>query len=219
MLSADFIKHKKVAFTMSEVLITLGIIGIVAAMTLPTVITKYKRKTAETKLAKFYSVINQAIRMSIAEHGEIIIDNENKSDAANAEYIEQWYKENITKYIKTINEEGKDKYEDYYKVAFIDGSGFSSYLSGSNPANGKSNLYIFYCLNYKTCEPGHYEGENQFLFSYSPETQSVIATFMDNKIETLKQSCYDKDEDKRHGCTALIQANGWKIPDDYPWIR
>lgn len=64
------------AFTMSEVLITIGIIGIVAAMTLPTVITKYKRKTAETKLAKFYSVINQAIRMSIAEHGEIIIDNE-----------------------------------------------------------------------------------------------------------------------------------------------
>ena len=127
----------KLGFTMSEVLITIGIIGIIAAMTLPSVITKYKRKTAETKLAKFYSVINQAVRMSIAEHGEIIIDNENKSDSANAEYIEQWYKENITKYIKTINEEGADKNNAYYKVAFIDGSGFNSYMGASNTANGK----------------------------------------------------------------------------------
>lgn len=207
------------AFTMSEVLITIGIIGIIAAMTLPTVITKYKRKTAETKLAKFYSVINQAIRMSIAEHGEIIIDNENKSDATNAEYIEQWYKENITKYIKTISEEGADKNSAYYKVAFIDGSGFNSYMSRSNPTNGKSNLYIFYCLNYKTCKLGQYEGENQFLFTYSPETQSVVATFSNLTIEQLKKQCYSENKDSRHGCTALIQANGWKIPDDYPWIR
>ena len=32
----------KKAFTLAEVLITLGIIGVVAAMTLPTVVNKYK---------------------------------------------------------------------------------------------------------------------------------------------------------------------------------
>ena len=31
----------KVAFTLAEVLITLGIIGVVAAMTIPTLITKF----------------------------------------------------------------------------------------------------------------------------------------------------------------------------------
>lgn len=52
------------AFTLAEVLITLGIIGIVAAMTLPTVISNHKKKTIETRLQKFYSVANQAIKLS-----------------------------------------------------------------------------------------------------------------------------------------------------------
>ncbi len=211
--------EEKNAFTMSEVLITLGIIGIVASMTLPAVITKHKRKVAETKLAKFYSVINQALRMSIAEHGEILIDNTNKTSTSNVEYIEKWYKENITKYIKTIHEEGSDKTSTYYKVAFIDGSGFNSYMSGSNTTTGKSSLYIFYCLNYKICDYGHYEGENQFLFTYSPEKQQVIPTYRGQSINNLKRSCYSENEGSRHGCTALIEANGWKIPDDYPWIK
>lgn len=210
----------KKAFTMAEVLITLGIIGIIVAITLPSIITKYKRKAAETKLAKFYSVMNQAIRMSIAEHGEILIDNTNKADTANAEYIEKWYKENITKYIQTIHEEGSDKYEDYYRVAFIDGSGFNSYMSRSN-SSGKSYLYIFYCLNYEICELGRYEGENQFLFTYNPTKMIVapISSGSGDSIQELKNRCYNKDENNRHYCSTLIEANGWKIPDDYPWIR
>ena len=91
----------RVAFTLAEVLITLGIIGVVAAMTLPTIVTKYKRQTAENKLKKFYSVMNQAVQMSIAEHGEIPIDNQNRESANNSDYITMWYKEYITKYIKT----------------------------------------------------------------------------------------------------------------------
>jgi len=36
---------KKCAFTLAEVLITLGIIGVVAAMTLPVVVSKYRQYT------------------------------------------------------------------------------------------------------------------------------------------------------------------------------
>ena len=35
---------RRAAFTLAEVLITLGIIGVVAAMTIPTLITSYKEK-------------------------------------------------------------------------------------------------------------------------------------------------------------------------------
>ena len=41
------------AFTLAEVLITLGIIGIVAAMTFPILMTKYNYKITETRLKKF----------------------------------------------------------------------------------------------------------------------------------------------------------------------
>ena len=45
-------------FTLAEVLITLGIIGVVAALTMPALINKYQKKVLEVKLKKAYSVIN-----------------------------------------------------------------------------------------------------------------------------------------------------------------
>lgn len=206
----------KKAFTLAEVLITLGIIGIVAAMTLPAIITKYKRKSAETKLAKFYSVINQAIQMSIAEHGEISFDDSKRANASNAEYIENWYKENLTKYIKTIHYEGADKNTTYFTAAFIDGTGFNSYMG-----NGSENavIWIFYCLNYKKCINGAYDGENQFLFVYNSKKHLIVPGHSGNSSVALKSSCYNQTPENRHACSALIEANGWKIPDDYPWIK
>lgn len=40
------------SFTMAEVLITLGIIGIVAAMTLPALIQKYQKQETSARLKK-----------------------------------------------------------------------------------------------------------------------------------------------------------------------
>ena len=60
----------KGAFTLAEVLITLGIIGIVAAMTLPVLITQNQNKALEASLKKNYSVLQQAFDMYQAEHGE-----------------------------------------------------------------------------------------------------------------------------------------------------
>ena len=74
----------KKGFTLSEVLITLGVIGVVVAITLPSLITKYRRQEAATKLEKFHTIINQAVKMSIAEHGEIDLDNKNREDTSNA---------------------------------------------------------------------------------------------------------------------------------------
>ncbi len=57
--------HKKFAFTLAEVLITLGIIGVVAALTLPTVIQNYQEKQLTTAWKKAYSdVANATLLMS-----------------------------------------------------------------------------------------------------------------------------------------------------------
>lgn len=47
----------KKAFTLAEVLITLGIIGIVAAMTLPALMADYRAKELEVRFKKAYSTI------------------------------------------------------------------------------------------------------------------------------------------------------------------
>ena len=51
----------KVAFTLAEVLITLGIIGVVAALTLPSVINKYHSFVLEQQFKKSYSNLSQTI--------------------------------------------------------------------------------------------------------------------------------------------------------------
>lgn len=54
----------KKGFTLAEVLITLGIIGIVAAITLPTLMTNYKKKATATRVKKAYAEVLQAIKLS-----------------------------------------------------------------------------------------------------------------------------------------------------------
>lgn len=58
----DF-KNKKIAFTLAEVLITLGIVGIVAAITIPTLMTKINEKVHRAQLRKVVSTLNQALKM------------------------------------------------------------------------------------------------------------------------------------------------------------
>lgn len=60
----------KKGFTLAEVLITLGIIGVVAAMTLPVLIQKHVNSVVETRLAKFYTTFNQAIQMAEVQYGD-----------------------------------------------------------------------------------------------------------------------------------------------------
>ena len=62
-------KLRNRAFTLAEVLITLGVIGVVAALTLPQVIQHYKRVEVETKLKRVYSIMNQAILESESVNG------------------------------------------------------------------------------------------------------------------------------------------------------
>ena len=66
--------HKRTAFTLAEVLITLGIIGIVAALTLPSLIHNYKIKQLKTAFLKSSSVIQNALNNTANEYG---IDNIN----------------------------------------------------------------------------------------------------------------------------------------------
>ncbi len=63
----------KQAFTMAEVLITIGIIGVVAAMTLPSLINNAQNKEFEEGLKRSYSILSQALDMYYAQNGERLI--------------------------------------------------------------------------------------------------------------------------------------------------
>ncbi len=81
----------KKAFTLAEVLITLGIIGVVAAMTLPTVVNKYKEKETVTKLKKFYSILSQSYLSATQKYGSPSEWGITGRDAGNPDEDEESY--------------------------------------------------------------------------------------------------------------------------------
>lgn len=66
-------KNKFPAFTLAEVLITLGIIGIVAALTIPAVINSTQNQEIKTAWKENFSIINQATAQIKADNGGSLI--------------------------------------------------------------------------------------------------------------------------------------------------
>lgn len=67
--ASRFLVAKKSAFTLAEVLITLGVIGVVAALTLPTLITNYKNKVYVNQLKATLSTLSTGINKLMIDSG------------------------------------------------------------------------------------------------------------------------------------------------------
>ena len=59
----------KKGFTLAEVLITLAIIGVVAALTIPSVIVKTQQQEFKTAAKKAHSVLSQAMQLTEVQDG------------------------------------------------------------------------------------------------------------------------------------------------------
>ena len=87
-LSVNF---RNPAFTLAEVLITLGIIGIVAAMTLPALVNNAQNKQLETALKKAYSNLGQVIQRVVMEDFGGVLDVDNAKNLG--PYFVKYYTE------------------------------------------------------------------------------------------------------------------------------
>ncbi len=207
----------KRAFTLAEVLITLSIIGVIAALTLPTVIANYKKKNTAVRLQKFYSLMKQAILRWEVDEG--LDPNQVKFNYMPDDYskgFQAWYENNLNKYIIDIDKSrkyGKSPNSgnslSRYTVVLADGSGFNGYISSENL------LYIFYCTEAKYCVPDSYDGKNTFLFSLI-NGNFIAGTNRKASREQILELCQNAGIGNCHNCSRLIQMDGWKIKEDYP---
>ena len=79
------------AFTLSEVLITLVIIGVIAAITIPSLVANSNKEETLSKLKKSYSTMAQAIMRSQSDNGPIE-DWYSDVDMNATEYFNQYFK-------------------------------------------------------------------------------------------------------------------------------
>lgn len=205
-------KNKKNAFTLAEVLITLGIISIVASMTIPNLIHSYKKVETETRIARFYSVINNAIALSEIDNGKV---ETWEILPANVERRKEWFDKYIFPYLKYKKFELK-RYEnanDGTLIYFYDGS----YLAVWDHVVD----WHYYVRNTKNWQ----DGVSYFLFQFDPYNNWGSGTsYAHNKPvvpykfgwDGTRESLINGCKNGGKYCAALIQENGWKIPDDYP---
>ena len=80
---------EKAAFTLAEVLITLGLIGVVAALTIPTLVKNYQEKVMVTKVKQAHSQLMNAIQLYVAQNNcqnmLCLFDTKKTSDEVAAE--------------------------------------------------------------------------------------------------------------------------------------
>ena len=99
---------RRAAFTLAEVLITLGIIGVVAAMTMPVLIQNHREKVTVTQLKKTYSVLSQAMLMAVNENGTADMWDayQSENDGDSEESVTRFTPVNLVKQLKVAKDCG-----------------------------------------------------------------------------------------------------------------
>lgn len=154
----------KTAFTLAEVLITLGIIGIVAAMTLPTLIQKNQDKELISRTRKVYADINNSLLLAQKDYGVIgdnsFLFNTNDSDLTVAKNWSKYF--SGSKVCANKSQAGCSQY--YYDIKHnklqADEEGYTTtYTNNNNPKIILSNgAIIMVATNKSGCETKIYTG-------------------------------------------------------------
>ena len=102
----NFLKTRMKAFTLSEVLIALVIIGVVAAITIPLTIANYNEAEKIAKIKKTYSTLNNAISLSIVNGGTDIFDVTANDFKTVQKYFDEYLKDRLVATKVCYNKKG-----------------------------------------------------------------------------------------------------------------
>ena len=202
----------KNGFTLAEVLITLVIVGVIAAMTIPNIIYETKKHEYSARLKKFYSTMKQASIRAEA-------DGKSWNDWAKSQphssrgvaIASAFQDEYLLPYLSYYKTEIDEKLPDWRKVYLNDGSYFY---------NQKGD-----CLDFRFDVNGdklpNLSGRDVFVFVYCPTDNTgwtITGTFIpywQNQFNrsTALQNC----KNSAAYCSALLMLDGWEFKSDYPY--
>lgn len=221
------------AFTLAEILIVLGIVGVIAAITIPMLITNYQKRLTLTRLQKHYAQLNQVIKLIDEEHGLAVLsgsatnsvqkyilphykgatyyapNNYKKSMCFNPNHYYLSAKQNDAQY-NTLYTNRKGVCGGYISTPF--GNMPSIELPdgaciGFNQLLGNRyypEVTIFVDVN-GSANPPNCLGKDMFWFYIDQDTASIQPT--------KQWGMYNQE---KYGAYKIIK-DGWKFAKDYPW--
>lgn len=217
----------KRGFTLAEVLITLGVIGVVAAMTLPTVIANYQKQVTVNKIKKFYTNINQVYLRAQADNGEY--------STWTYTNVEDYYNKYLKPYLKNVETIQKDAGiygliygDDAIRIVFADGTQAIFAIKSMSVMKNNGGAVILFDMKAQkhttiTSSYIKYPTRERFTFIINDKGVVTLPGLSESRTQNLKDCKSFRSGGITFGnngyvtCSTVIYKDGWKIKDDYPW--
>ncbi len=213
-------------FTLAEVLITIAIIGVVAALTIPSVVKNYQKTQTIAKLKKAYSMISQAYNNSQAENG-MYQTWDIAADIGAAEYFNRYwkpylkvakictsysdcgYKANAPWKFASGEPNGTNVVALTQRATFLTPDGILFVIFSISGGVADSRIYV----DLNGSKGPNVTGKDFFYFTRTdkgilPHGYSSTMTSVNNSCSKTGTGTY---------CAAKLAREGWEMKDDYPW--
>lgn len=240
-------KNKNRAFTLAEVLITLGIIGIIAAMTLPSIIASYRRKVVVLRLKRTYSVLSQAFERSKADYGDPSgweLSGYNESIDNYRIITEKFVKFYLVPYLAKIKETKYAAWKDYgYKyikifsdwsneqnlnrdgqmLALNDGTilqvSIATHNYGTEEDRDDRIIGIMIWADVNGLQMPNEAGKDIFAFRIGlTDGKFGFYASHDGSKNYNRAVELQRCKNNSYTCGQLIMLDNWEMAKDYPWL-
>lgn len=209
--------QKLKAFTLAEILITMGIVGVIAALTVPDLVSDYQNKAMAVKARKSFNEIEEALDLMLTDEGKNTLRTSSlyTRDDGVAYFA--------THYLKTISSANGFSTDKYYPLAerkAEEAKGDKPAISATQPENFScdGSTYVLadstaICLQTSTTglritmdtngkEPPNTGGRDMFSFIINNNATII-------KGKGLPENCHYQPFGG--GCIVRLMENNWKM--------
>lgn len=200
----------KKALTIGELLITMGIIGVIAMLTLPGFIQDYHKRVYTTKLKKSVEMIENAVNQACADNNVSYFYQTPYVNTADRGKHQQDF---IDKYFKKAGGINKNPFSDKYQIletgklannGLVDSHGWAK-LAGGEALSfycGRDSEYCIFRVDINSTDGPNIGGRDYFAIFVNKKTNELYDKY-------TSSNC-GKNEDG-YGCFAKLLENNWEM--------
>ena len=222
-------------------LVTLGIIGVVSAMTIPTLMQNHQRKVYVTQLRKIYSETSQALVNYQTEHNAVNLKEAGITSLNGAiDFVKSTFK--VVTNCSSNNEPCFAPNSEYRKLdgtkitdercadthpclALANGASVSIYYYGSNPllqliidVNGAQgpniagrDFFPFYIYNNGVIDDVATKESEDTDTGWTWDSSIVAPLSRELREKNFKQGCMSSAPTEWHGCFGKLLNDNWEM--------